>query len=71
MYRYRLNPTTGLWEIQLLVFGLFWRSIKTERGHQSYAAASKRGLLLGLNSAYDEWTSKGMPRLLGILGAKA
>ena len=66
MYRYRLNPRTGLWEIQLLTLGIFWRSITCHEDYPTLSDAQQGATRLGIDGEYDAWTNKGKPSLFTL-----
>ena len=54
MYRIVINPTDGVWQIQLQVFGLFWKQIGTE-SFSCYNDARKAADALGLDNVYRDY----------------
>lgn len=53
MYRIIFNPDTAKWQVQLLSYGLFWRTIKTNPiGFENWELASQYVSKVGLANVY-------------------
>jgi hypothetical protein len=70
MFRLHFEPKLGLWVIQFLYLGLFWRAVRREAEEQGRPAGSILSFksiedaenyvtATGIGLAYDRWAAKG------------